>query len=99
VYPRLGPTSEWDTAAAQCVVESAGGRVTDLDGQPLRYNKPNILNPWFLVTAGMGTTGTRCSAMAAEPTRPLYLALDQGGHASRALVFDAHGVAQARRPA
>ena len=54
VYPRLGPTSEWDTAAAQCVVESAGGRVTDLDGQPLRYNKPNILNPWFLVTGGNG---------------------------------------------
>jgi 3'(2'), 5'-bisphosphate nucleotidase len=50
VYPRLGPTSEWDTAAAQCVVESAGGRVTDLDGQPLRYNKPDILNPWFLAT-------------------------------------------------
>jgi len=50
VYPRLGPTSEWDTAAAQCVVESAGGRVTDLDGRPLRYNKPDILNPWFLVT-------------------------------------------------
>jgi len=50
VYPRLGPTSEWDTAAAQCVVESAGGRVTDLDGQPLHYNKPDILNPWFLVT-------------------------------------------------
>jgi 3'(2'), 5'-bisphosphate nucleotidase len=54
VYPRLGPTSEWDTAAAQCVVESAGGRVTDLDGQPLRYNKPSILNPWFLVTGGDG---------------------------------------------
>lgn len=54
VYPRLGPTSEWDTAAAQCVVESAGGHVTDLDGQPLRYNKPNILNPWFLVTGGDG---------------------------------------------
>jgi len=53
VYPRLGPTSEWDTAAAQCVVESAGGRVTDLDGNPLKYNKPNILNPWFLVT-GVG---------------------------------------------
>jgi len=50
VYPRLGLTSEWDTAAAQCVVESAGGRVTDLDGQPLRYNKPDILNPWFLAT-------------------------------------------------
>ena len=52
VYPRLGPTSEWDTAAAQCVVEAAGGRVTDLDGQPLHYNKPDILNPWFLVTGG-----------------------------------------------
>jgi len=54
IYPRLGPTSEWDTAAAQCVVESAGGRVTDLDGQSLRYNKPNILNPWFLVSGGDG---------------------------------------------
>jgi 3'(2'), 5'-bisphosphate nucleotidase len=54
VYPRLGPTSEWDTAAAQCVVECAGGRVTDLDGQSLRYNKPNILNPWFLVTGAGG---------------------------------------------
>jgi 3'(2'), 5'-bisphosphate nucleotidase len=52
VYPRLGPTSEWDTAAAQCVVEAAGGRVTRLDGEPLRYNKPDILNPWFLVTGG-----------------------------------------------
>jgi len=50
IYPRLGPTSEWDTAAAQCVVEAAGGRVTDLQGEALRYNKPDILNPWFLVT-------------------------------------------------
>jgi len=50
IYPRLGPTSEWDTAAAHCVVEAAGGRVTDLAGEPLRYNKPDILNPWFLVS-------------------------------------------------
>jgi 3'(2'), 5'-bisphosphate nucleotidase len=50
IYPRLGPTSEWDTAAAQCVVEAAGGRVIDLHGRPLRYTKPDILNPWFLVT-------------------------------------------------
>jgi 3'(2'), 5'-bisphosphate nucleotidase len=50
IYPRLGPTSEWDTAAAQCVVEAAGGQVTDVHGTPLRYNKPDILNPWFLVT-------------------------------------------------
>lgn len=48
VYPRLGPTSEWDTAAAQCILESAGGRLTTVGGQPLQYNKANILNPWFV---------------------------------------------------
>jgi 3'(2'), 5'-bisphosphate nucleotidase len=37
-YPRFGPTSEWDTAAAQAVVEAAGGRVIQTDGQRLRYN-------------------------------------------------------------
>jgi len=48
-YPRLGPTSEWDTAAAQVVVESAGGAVVDLAGRPLRYNtRPETLNPDFL---------------------------------------------------
>jgi 3'(2'), 5'-bisphosphate nucleotidase len=52
IYPRLGPTSEWDTAAAQCVVETAGGAVIGLDGRPLVYNKPDILNPFFLVTGG-----------------------------------------------
>jgi len=50
IYPRLGPTSEWDTAAAQCVVEQAGGFVTDTEMQPLRYNtKDSLLNPFFLV--------------------------------------------------
>ena len=50
IYPRLGPTSEWDTAAAQAVVEQAGGSVVKLDGKPLSYNeKSNILNPHFLV--------------------------------------------------
>ena len=50
IYPRLGPTSEWDTAAAQCVVEQAGGTVTDTDMKPLRYNtKDSLLNPFFLV--------------------------------------------------
>jgi 3'(2'), 5'-bisphosphate nucleotidase len=48
-YPRLGPTMEWDIAAAQCVVEEAGGSVTDLEGRPLRYNKPSLENPHFLV--------------------------------------------------
>lgn len=48
-YPRLGPTSEWDTAAAQAVLECAGGYVTDLVGQPLRYNtRPTLLNPDFI---------------------------------------------------
>ncbi len=50
VYPRLGPTSEWDTAAAQCIVEEAGGQVIDLQGQRLLYNaRESLLNPHFLV--------------------------------------------------
>ena len=50
IYPRLGPTSEWDTAAAQAVVECAGGKVVGIDGEPIKYNaKENILNPHFLV--------------------------------------------------
>ncbi len=49
VYPRFGPTSEWDTAAAQAILESAGGRMMDRVGQPLRYNtKDDLLNPHFL---------------------------------------------------
>ncbi len=49
VYPRFGPTSEWDTAAAQCVLEAAGGVVLTLDGQRLRYNgKESLLNPDFI---------------------------------------------------
>ena len=51
VYPRLGLTSEWDTAAAQCVVEEAGGQVLDCQSRPLKYSKPDILNPWFVVVA------------------------------------------------
>ncbi|MGF1545851.1 MAG: 3'(2'),5'-bisphosphate nucleotidase CysQ [Thiotrichales bacterium] len=52
LYPRLGPTSEWDTAAAQSIVEEAGGRVTDLALRPLRYNtKESLLNPEFFVFA------------------------------------------------
>jgi 3'(2'), 5'-bisphosphate nucleotidase len=49
IYPRLGPTSEWDTAAAQAILESAGGRMIDPAGRPLRYNsKDDLLNPHFL---------------------------------------------------
>ena len=51
LYPRLAPTMEWDTAAAQCVVEQAGGRVTTLGSEPLRYNKEDLLNPFFMVAS------------------------------------------------
>ncbi|MEZ5545424.1 MAG: 3'(2'),5'-bisphosphate nucleotidase CysQ [Lysobacteraceae bacterium] len=48
VYPRFGPTSEWDTAAGQCVLEAAGGCVLGLDGEPFRYNRgESLLNPDF----------------------------------------------------
>lgn len=49
VYPRFGPTMEWDTAAPEAVVIAAGGTITDLDGQPLRYGKPGWGNPSFIV--------------------------------------------------
>ncbi len=50
IYPRFGPTGEWDTAAAQIIVEEAGGGLTDLRQQPLRYNaRATLTNPDFLV--------------------------------------------------
>ena len=50
IYPRLGLTSEWDTAAAQCIVEQAGGHVTKTDMSALEYNtKDSLLNPFFFV--------------------------------------------------
>jgi 3'(2'), 5'-bisphosphate nucleotidase len=49
IYPRLGPTSEWDTAAAQAILESAGGSMMNPEGEPLVYNsKSDLLNPFFL---------------------------------------------------
>ncbi|MBN1950102.1 MAG: 3'(2'),5'-bisphosphate nucleotidase CysQ [Bacteroidales bacterium] len=50
VYPRLGPTMEWDTAASQAVAVYAGSEVLELQtGKPLSYNKENLLNPYFIV--------------------------------------------------
>lgn len=49
LYPRLGPTMEWDTAAGHAIVEAAGGTVLTEDGAPLQYNKANLLNPHFIV--------------------------------------------------
>lgn len=55
IYPRLAPTCEWDTAAAQAVLEGAGGVVLDQQGKPLRYGKSDVLNPAFIAS--------RCAAL------------------------------------
>ena len=50
IYARLGPTGEWDTAASQCIVEEAGGHVTDTHSRGLTYNlRESLINPNFLV--------------------------------------------------
>jgi len=56
IYPRLAPTMEWDTCAAQAIVECAGGKVLQAAGdvpadagKPVVYNKPNLRNPYFIV--------------------------------------------------
>ncbi len=51
LYPRLGPTSEWDIAAAHAVLAAAGGAIRCLDGQPIAYNKREFLNPDFIAVA------------------------------------------------
>ena len=49
LYPRIAPTMEWDTAAAHIILQEAGGSVLEFEsGQPLRYNKENLLNPFFI---------------------------------------------------
>ena len=48
IYPRLAPTSEWDTAAANAILEGAGGKVLQLNGKDIIYGKENILNPYFI---------------------------------------------------
>jgi len=50
IYPRLGPTCEWDTGAAHAVLVAAGGKVTQLDGTPLAYGKEEVLNPYFVAS-------------------------------------------------
>ncbi len=50
IYPRTGPTMEWDTAAGQIIAEQAGAPVLDYHSRtPLTYNKPDLKNPWFIV--------------------------------------------------
>jgi 3'(2'), 5'-bisphosphate nucleotidase len=65
LYPRLGPTSEWDTAAAQAVLEAAGGVMLQPDGQPMRYNQQeSLLNPHFYA---MGDPSIWAAVRAAAP--------------------------------
>lgn len=66
VYLRLGATSEWDTAAAQCVLEQAGGAVLDLHGEPLRYNRgESLINPEFIAVGDVAVGwATRLQAAA-----------------------------------
>ena len=53
VYPRLGPTMEWDTAAAHAIALAAGCTVLEYESNtPLKYNKENLLNPFFVVASG-----------------------------------------------
>jgi 3'(2'), 5'-bisphosphate nucleotidase len=59
LYPRMGPTMEWDTAAGHCILEVAGGSITDMDGMPLTYNKPRLLNPGFLAKASLANGPTQ----------------------------------------
>lgn len=53
IYPRMAPTMEWDTCAAQIILEEAGGKVLihDSQNEPVRYNKEDLLNPYFMAKA------------------------------------------------
>ena len=51
IYPRFGPTMEWDTCAAQIILEEAGGTFRSCDGDRVIYNKKNLLNPFFIAEA------------------------------------------------
>jgi 3'(2'), 5'-bisphosphate nucleotidase len=55
IYPRLAPTMEWDTAAGHAVAQYAGARIYEYkSGETLRYNKENLLNPWFIIEGSEG---------------------------------------------
>ena len=61
IYPRFGPTMEWDTAAGHAVLAAAGGAVQTTDNRPLTYGKPGYKNPHFI--ASSPTARARCSAL------------------------------------
>ena len=54
IYPRLGPTMEWDSAASHAIVNNAGGSIKNIEtGKDLVYNKEDLHNPWFIVNSGI----------------------------------------------
>ena len=65
LYPRLGPTCWWDTAAAHAIARASGAEILALDGTPLRYDGPTILNPSF-VCASVGRETWAAAALAVE---------------------------------
>jgi 3'(2'), 5'-bisphosphate nucleotidase len=71
IYPRLGPTSWWDTAAAHAVALEAGAELVTLDGAPLRYAGPSILNPWFVCSAiPRASWAAAAAAVAGRAAKP-----------------------------
>jgi 3'(2'), 5'-bisphosphate nucleotidase len=67
IYLRQGLTSEWDTAAAQCVLDEAGGAVLDLQGQPFRYNRgESLLNPEFVAVGDASVDWAKCMRRVRE---------------------------------
>ena len=53
IYPRFGPTMEWDTCAADLILKEAGGHILNLDNQKISYNKKNLLNPNFVAIGNL----------------------------------------------
>jgi 3'(2'), 5'-bisphosphate nucleotidase len=72
LYPRLGSTSEWDIAAADCILQEAGGTLTDVHGNQVSYNKENILNPWFFAAGSerVREAAVEAFSAAADPYPP-----------------------------
>ena len=100
IYPRFGPTNEWDTAAGQGVLEAAGGEVVTTDGRPLAYGKPRFSNPHFIARSKARAMSRsprpraciRAGGLVAFPTETVYgLGADATNERAVAKIFEAKG--------